>query len=64
MNLPRRVGCGKTLQEESPEDAGERRFSLTDSDAARFLPAVTIVISDIHNLPVNSSKSPLTVSAP
>jgi hypothetical protein len=57
-------GMRRTLQKESPEDAGERRFSLSDSDAASFLPAVTIVISDIHNLPVDSSKSPLTLSSP
>jgi hypothetical protein len=55
----------RTLQRENFEVVGERRF-FTDRKAMLpdFLRAVTIVISDIHNLPVTSSKSPLTLSFP
>ena len=69
--MPEIGGMRRTLQEESFEAVGERRFfhwTLISTDLKAMLPdflrTVTIVISDIHNLPVSSSKSPLTLSSP
>ena len=70
----RLAGCVEALTKQRFERlliAPQRRgvmandiFPLIGKDVASFLRAVTIVISDIHNLPVNFSKSPLTVSSP